>query len=88
MRNSKDERHALPCQPPKRRAYADDILFRQTAKRYADPWHHVKPAWYYLGVMLPMWMPLNFAWPWAFGAWWRRLRWRRGDSRETRFQCM
>jgi len=65
---------------PALRAYADDILFRQTAKRYADPWHHVKPAWYYLGVMLPMWMPLNFAWPWAAAAWWRRLRVRR-DAR-------
>lgn len=65
---------------PGLRAYADDILLRQTAGRYLDPWHHVKPAWYFLGVMLTMWMPLSLAWPWALGAWWRRLRWRQ-DAR-------
>ncbi len=61
-------------------AYADDILFRQTAKRYADPWHHVKPFWYYAGVIVPLWIPLNLAWWWAIPAWWRRLR-ERADAR-------
>ena len=54
-------------------AYAHNILFHQTAQRYADSWAHVQPWWYQLLVMLS-WAPLIFALPWAIPAWARRLR--------------
>ena len=56
------------------RAYMDDILFRQTAKRYAQSWDHHQPWWYFLATMPSMWLPAILAVPWAFPAWWRRLR--------------
>ncbi len=65
---------ALDHPDPAYRAYMDDILFRQTAKRYAQSWDHHQPAWYHLGVMLSMWLPLMFALPWALPAWKRRLQ--------------
>ena len=64
---------------PAYRAYMDDILFRQTAKRYAQSWDHPQPPWYHLEVMLTMWLPAMLALPWAIPAWRRRLR--RGDAR-------
>lgn len=59
---------------PEYRAYIDDILFRQTVTRYAESWHHQKPAWYFVQVMLTMWLPAMLALPWALPAWRRRLR--------------
>ena len=59
---------------PAYRAYMDDILFRQTAKRYAQSWDHPQPPWYHLEVMLTMWLPAMLALPWALPAWRRRLR--------------
>lgn len=56
------------------RAYMDDILFRQTARRYAQSWDHHQPWWYFLGTMPSMWLPAFLAVPWAIPAWWRRLR--------------
>lgn len=56
------------------RAYMDDILFRQTAKRYAQSWDHHQPWWYFLATMPSMWIPAFLAVPWAIPAWWRRLR--------------
>lgn len=64
---------------PALHAYADDILLRQTAGRYAKSWDHHNPPWYFLGVMATMWLPLVLALPWALPAWWRRLR--RRDAR-------
>jgi 4-amino-4-deoxy-L-arabinose transferase-like glycosyltransferase len=54
-------------------AYAHDILFHQTAQRYAESWDHAQPWWYQLMVML-MWAPLILALPWAIPAWAARLR--------------
>jgi len=65
---------ALAHPDPAYRAYLDDILFRQTAGRYAKSWDHQQPVWYFLGVMLTMWLPALLALPWALPAWWRRLR--------------
>jgi 4-amino-4-deoxy-L-arabinose transferase-like glycosyltransferase len=65
---------ALHHPDPAYRAYLDDILFRQTAGRYTRSWDHHQPAWYHLGVMLSMWLPLVFALPWALPAWKRRLQ--------------
>jgi 4-amino-4-deoxy-L-arabinose transferase-like glycosyltransferase len=65
---------ALAQNEPDYRAYLNDILFRQTAGRYAKSWDHAQPAWYHLGVMASMWWPAIFALPWAVPAWRRRLR--------------
>ncbi|CAG9000117.1 MAG: Undecaprenyl phosphate-alpha-4-amino-4-deoxy-L-arabinose arabinosyl transferase [Candidatus Celerinatantimonas neptuna] len=41
-------------------AYKDDILFRQTMKRYAHSWTHLQP-WYYFLFRFPiLWFPLPF----------------------------
>lgn len=46
-------------QSPELLAYRDNILLRQTAERYANAWHHIKPWHYYLTTALPsMWFPL------------------------------
>jgi 4-amino-4-deoxy-L-arabinose transferase-like glycosyltransferase len=55
------------------------MLFKQTGTRYANAWHHVKPAWYYLQTMLTLWLPGVLLAPWLLPAWWRRLR--RVDTR-------
>ncbi len=59
---------------PALHAYARELLLKQTATRYADAWHHVKPAWYYLQTMLTLWLPGVLLAPWLLPAWWRRLR--------------
>lgn len=59
---------------PAFKAYAQDILFNQTAKRYAKSWDHAQPTWYFLGVMLSIWMPTVLALLWAIPAWARRLK--------------
>jgi len=61
-------------------AYRDNILFKQTARRYAAPSHHFKPPWYYLSQCWHLWAPLSVLLPWAIPAWWRRIR--RGDARQ------
>jgi len=61
-------------------AYRDEILFRQTAVRYADAWHHIKPFWYYAVEVIPVfWLPLSLALPWLIPAWRRDVR--DGDAR-------
>jgi len=65
---------------PRYEAYAEELLFRQTAKRYADPWHHTQPVWYFVNVIATMWIPAVLALPWAIPAWRRRLA-RRHDAR-------
>ncbi|NUS38069.1 MAG: glycosyltransferase family 39 protein, partial [Lysobacter sp.] len=70
---------ALAQHDPAYAAYVRDILFHQTAGRYANSWDHPQPAWYQLGVMASMWIPPLLALPWAIPAWTRRLR--RGDPR-------
>ncbi|WP_140726524.1 ArnT family glycosyltransferase [Pseudomonas sp. Hp2] len=70
---------ALATQAPEYRAYLDDILFRQTAGRYAKSWDHAQPWWYHFGTIATMWVPTVLALPWAIPAWRRRLR--RRDAR-------
>ncbi|HET8819777.1 MAG TPA: glycosyltransferase family 39 protein [Xanthomonadaceae bacterium] len=65
---------AVVAHAPEYDAYARNILFRQTAVRYADAWHHHQPPWYYLEVMAATWLPALLALPWAIPAWRRRLR--------------
>lgn len=41
-------------------AYLEQIVFKQNVTRYADPWHHFQPWYYYLTVI-----PVDF-FPWSF----------------------
>lgn len=44
-------------------AYRDNILLKQTAGRYADPWHHFQPWHYYLSSVIPaFWLPVLLLW--------------------------
>jgi hypothetical protein len=59
------------------REYFEIIVLKQNVGRYADPWHHFQPWYYYLTVI-----PADF-FPWAFflpGA--IRIGWRRFLDRE------
>ncbi|MEP6633263.1 MAG: glycosyltransferase family 39 protein [Luteimonas sp.] len=64
---------------PALRAYANELLFKQTGERYTNAWQHVQPAWYYLQVIVTLWLPGALLLPWLLPAWWRRLR--RRDAR-------
>jgi 4-amino-4-deoxy-L-arabinose transferase-like glycosyltransferase len=60
--------------------YRDNILFKQTVTRYADSWHHIKPLWYYLVDVIPLfWLPISLALPWLIPNWYRAIR--QGDAR-------
>ena len=64
---------------PGRRAYLDNLLFKQTATRYADAWHHHQPAWYFLKVIALFWLPFSLAFAWLWRDW--REAWRARDAR-------
>lgn len=64
---------------PEHQEYLGNILFKQTAQRYADPWHHREPAWYFLQVVLLFWLPFSLALPWLARHW--RQAWRERDAR-------
>ena len=56
-------------------AYVNDILFRQTAKRYATSYGgHQQPFWYFLPVLLFHFFPMSLAYASAGSNWWRGLR--------------
>ena len=60
--------------------YRDNILFRQTVTRYADSWHHIKPFWYYLVEVIPLfWLPISIALPWLIPFWYSAIK--KGDAR-------
>ena len=54
--------------------YLDEILFHQTAKRYAKAWQHREPAWFFLQSIPKYWAPLSIFLPWIVPFWWRRIR--------------
>lgn len=54
--------------------YADNILLKQTAKRYANPWNHYQPWWYFIKVMATQWLPVVAAVPFVVPAWRRALQ--------------
>lgn len=64
---------------PQFAAYRDEILFQQTVTRYASSWHHAKPFYYFLLVMLGLWQPVFSLLPWLIPRW--RERWRERDAR-------
>jgi len=54
--------HVAASSQPDLIAYRDNILLRQTAERYANPWHHIKPWHHYLSTVIPtVWLPLLLA---------------------------
>jgi 4-amino-4-deoxy-L-arabinose transferase-like glycosyltransferase len=62
-------------QNPLFETYRDNILFKQTVKRYADSWHHIKPFWYYLtSVVTVFWLPISALLPWLFSHWKRAFK--------------
>ncbi len=62
-------------QDPMLLQYRDNILWKQTVTRYADSWHHIKPFWYYLVEVIPVfWLPLSLAIPWLVPQWWQALK--------------
>jgi 4-amino-4-deoxy-L-arabinose transferase-like glycosyltransferase len=55
-------------------AYVQDILFHQTADRYAKSWGHIHSPFYYLPIVLFSWLPLSLTYPGTLPRWWRALR--------------
>ena len=65
---------------PEYTGYVNDILFRQTARRYGTSYGgHAQPLWYFLPVLLIHFFPLSLAYVSAGRAWWGALKAR--DSR-------
>jgi len=55
-------------------AYAQEILFKQTASRYANAWDHREPFWYFFVQVIPKyWIPILFMLPWLVPAWRKQL---------------
>ena len=60
---------------PEIAGYLNNLLFRQTITRYADPWHHFQPFWYFFVEVIPWaWFPLILLFPWLVVRWARRWR--------------
>jgi 4-amino-4-deoxy-L-arabinose transferase-like glycosyltransferase len=54
--------------------YVQDILFHQTADRYADSWAHEEAPWFFLLVILRLWMPTWWLIPLLAPRWCEALR--------------
>lgn len=52
--------------------YLRQILLKQNVTRYADPWHHVQPWYYYLTVLPVDFFPWSFLLPPTLVVGWRR----------------
>jgi 4-amino-4-deoxy-L-arabinose transferase-like glycosyltransferase len=51
-------------------SYRGDILLRQTVTRYAQPWLHHEPLWYYFTIVIPVfWLPTVALLPWLWPRW-------------------
>ena len=55
------------------REYLEQIILRQNVTRYADPWHHHQPPWYYLTTIPADFFPWSFLLPGALVAGWRLI---------------
>jgi 4-amino-4-deoxy-L-arabinose transferase-like glycosyltransferase len=53
--------------------YLRQIVFRQNVTRYANPWHHFAPPYYYLEVLPAEFFPWSFLLPTAIVVGWRRI---------------
>jgi 4-amino-4-deoxy-L-arabinose transferase-like glycosyltransferase len=56
------------------REYLDQIVFKQNVTRYADPWHHFQPWYYYLTVIPADFFPWSFLLPTAIVVGWKRFQ--------------
>ena len=59
---------------PEYAAYVHDILFHQTAQRYAESWDHPQPFWYYVPIVLFGWLPMSLGYIGSAPRWWRDLK--------------
>jgi hypothetical protein len=64
---------------PEYAAYVQDILFHQTAGRYANSWDHPHSFLFYVPIILFSWFPLSLAYPGTFPRWRQALK--AGDAR-------
>jgi 4-amino-4-deoxy-L-arabinose transferase-like glycosyltransferase len=64
------------------REYFDTIVFRQNVTRYAEPWHHFQPFYYYLTILPADFFPWFFFLPGALWLGWQRI----GDPRRAGFR--
>lgn len=72
----------LTSHDPLMLAYLNNILFHQTVTRYADSWHHFRPAWYFLLEVIPVfWLPISLLLPWFIPRWWQAIK--NGDREIT-----
>ena len=55
------------------RGYFDTIVLRQNITRYAEPWHHFQPWYYYLTVIPGDFFPWSFFLPGALWIGWKRV---------------
>ncbi len=55
------------------RDYVEQIVLRQNVTRYADPWHHYRPWYYYLTVLPGDFFPWSLLLPGALVAGWKGL---------------
>lgn len=61
-------------------AYRDELLFEQTAQRYASSWHHIRPWYYFLVEVIPvLWLPFSVLLFWLVPRWREAWRDRRAD---------
>ncbi|MDP1697264.1 MAG: glycosyltransferase family 39 protein [Xanthomonadaceae bacterium] len=70
---------ALADGDPAHRQYLHELLFRQTATRYANAWGHQQPWWYFAGVIASSWLPFALALPWLLRPW--KQAWQARDAR-------
>ncbi len=49
--------------------YLHELVVTQNFDRFVAPWHHLKPAWYYLQVMATLWLPAIALLPWLAPRW-------------------
>lgn len=64
---------------PSYRAYVHDILFHQTAGRYAASWQHHEAFWYFGPVLIQEWFPLCLLYLPMIPRW--RQAWRQREAR-------
>ncbi len=65
---------------PEYQAYLNDILFHQTAARYAESWDHLHPWWYFATIVAYAWLPLSIVLVGVVPRWIERLK-----ARDARF---
>lgn len=54
---------------PEHAEYLNNILFKQTAERYTNPWHHYEPFWYFAEIITLFWLPFSLSWFWLLKPW-------------------